>query len=66
MKNRKTANSANLIFIGDRADRDPVRTVRLQGGRLIVRLPADQSKPFYCAFAREVARALPMLYKLFD
>jgi len=66
MKNRKPANSANLVFTGDRAGLEPIRTARLQGGRLIVRLPADQTKPFYCANAREIIRAFPRHYKFFD
>lgn len=67
-QNRKTEDpaAANLIFIGDRVGLEPIRTARLQGGRLIVRMPADQTQPMYCAYAREVTRTFPRHYKLFN
>lgn len=65
-KNRKTENAPNLIFIGDRNGLEPVRIVRRAGGRIEIRLPADQTKPFYCEDAISVARLMPRHYKLFD
>ncbi|MBS1797458.1 MAG: hypothetical protein JSS81_26785 [Acidobacteria bacterium] len=63
MKTKKPAPPApNIAFIGARDKKDPLRVIS-NGDSPAIRLPKNQSKPFYHPQAKTICRLFGWLYK---
>lgn len=57
----KPKREPNIAFIGGKDRKDPLRTI--VNGDQVIKLPKDQSKPFFHKEAKVICRLYGWLYK---
>lgn len=58
---KKTPKTPNIAFVGNRNGFDPILEINTEPKN--IKLPKNQSKPFYHKQAKEIIRLFPYLYK---